>query len=251
MTSRDSTTPSSELLEDAAVFQPVTGSRSALEVADQIVFAIASGVYPEGARLPTVERLADLMRVSKPTIGEAVRLLAEADVLEPRRGATGGTVVLSSDIPLKLLKLSRPRRARTLTELCEARRPVEIALVRLAAQRATDADFQQLEFANEMLVSAKTRRKWARANNLFHYGIGRAARNPHLAFFQQEILEDLAILLDGYDERYAVRERTIREHRDTLEAIRTGDPDVAEAAMDEHLREFEELAPEFDQQLSQ
>lgn len=250
MTPHDTVTPSGKRLAEAMVFQPVTGSRSALEVADQIVFAIASGIYPEGERLPTVERLAELMRVSKPTIGEAVRLLADAKVVEPRRGANGGTVVLTSDIPLKLLKLSRPRRARTLSELCEARRPVEIALVRLAAQRATDADFRQLELANEMLLTAKNRREWARANNLFHYGIGRAARNQHLAFFQREVLEELAILLDGYDERYAARERTIHEHHETLEALRTGDPDVAERAMDEQLREFEELAPKFDRQLS-
>jgi GntR family transcriptional repressor for pyruvate dehydrogenase complex len=137
-----------------------------------------------------------------------------------------------------------------LTELCEARRPVEIALVRLAAQRATDADFLQLELANEALVAATTRREWARANNLFHYGIGRAARNQHLAFFQREVLDELAIILDGYDERYAVRERTIHEHQDTLAALRTGDPDVAERAMDEQLREFEDLAPKFDQQPS-
>jgi GntR family transcriptional repressor for pyruvate dehydrogenase complex len=243
-------TPAGERLADEeAVFRPIAGSRSALEVADQIIYAIASGVYPEGARLPTVGRLADLMGVSKPTIGEAVRLLAEAKVVEPRRGATGGTVVLTSDIPLKLLKLSRPTRARTLTELCEARRPVEIALVRLAARRATDTDFQQLEMANKMLVAAETAREWSRANNLFHYGIGWAARNPHLAFFQREVLEELAILLDGYDERYAKRERTIQEHHDTLAALRTGDPDIAERAMDEQLREFEQLAPQFDRQL--
>jgi GntR family transcriptional regulator, transcriptional repressor for pyruvate dehydrogenase complex len=224
----------------------VRGSRSALEVADQIVFAIASGVYQEGERLPTVDRLADLMSVSKPTIGEAVRVLADEKVIETRRGANGGTVVLTSDIPLKLLKLSRPRRARTLSELCEARRPVEIALVRLAAQRATEDDFRQLEVANEMLVAAGNPGDWAHANNLFHYGIGRAARNPHLAFFQREVLEELAILLDAYDERFMVRERTIQEHHDTLAALRTRDPDVAERAMDEQLREFEALAPKFD-----
>lgn len=249
LTTYDNPIPSGDLAE-GLVFQPVTGSRSALEVADQLVYAIASGIYPEGTRLPTVERLADLMRVSRPTIGEAVRLLADGRVVEPRRGANGGIVVLTSDIPLGLLKLTRPRRARTLTDLCEARRPVEVALVRLAAQRATEDDFRQLEAANELLITAKTRRKWARANNLFHYGIGRAARNPHLAFFQREILEELAILLEGYDARYADRTRTIREHEDTLAALRTGDPSVAERAMDEQLREFEALAPKFDRQLA-
>jgi GntR family transcriptional regulator, transcriptional repressor for pyruvate dehydrogenase complex len=238
-------TPSSP--PSSPLFQPIIGSRAMLEVADQLTMAIMSGRYQQGERLPTVDELAKTMHVSKPTIGEAVRLLAEEGVVEARRGANGGIVVLSSAIPASLLKLTRHRHGRTLGEVVEARRPIEIELARLAAVRATDRDYQELELANKFLVESRGKHdEWAQANNVFHACIGRAARNQPLAHFQYELLQELALLVEGYSEGYADPDRTIREHRDTLAALRTGDPDLAEAAMDEHLRELEELAPAFD-----
>lgn len=230
-----------------AVFRPIVGSRAALEVADQLAFAVMSGVYRPGEFLPTIEELAEVMRVSRPTVGEAVHLLADGGVLEARRGSKGGICVVTTVVPPSLLKLSRQRRGRNLSEVVEARRPVEIALVRLAAVRATGEDFERLEASNELLVAAgDDKTAWAQAHNLFHAVIGHAAQNGLLAYVQHELLEELAILLDGYDDRYSDPDRTIREHRDTLAALRPRDPDLAEAAMDEHLRELEELAPLYD-----
>jgi GntR family transcriptional repressor for pyruvate dehydrogenase complex len=232
----------------AGVFQPILGSRAMLEVADQLTMAIMGGYFREGERLPTVDKLATAMRVSKPTVGEAVRLLAEEGVLEARRGATGGIIVTSSVIPVPLLTLTRRQRGRTLGEVVEARRPIELQLARFAAVRATDEDFEALEAANEYLIASRgDDAQWAQANNLFHIHIGRAARTELLASFQFVILQELALLLDGYSDEYADADRTIREHVSSLEALRTRDPDRAEATMDEHLREFEELAPRFDQ----
>jgi GntR family transcriptional repressor for pyruvate dehydrogenase complex len=229
------------------MFQPIVGSRARFEVVDQLTMAIMSGRFQPGERLPTVDELARLMGVSKPTIGEALRLLADEGVVEVRRGANGGVVVLSSAVPPSLLKLSRHRRGRTLGEVAEARRPIEIALVRLAAVRATEDDYAEMELANEFLSSSRSDPSaWGQANTLFHARIGRAAKNELLAYIQYEILQELVLLVEGWAERYSDPERTIREHRDTLAALRTRDPDKAEAAMDEQLREFEELAPGFD-----
>lgn len=229
------------------VFRPIVSSRAALEVVDQLTYAVQSGSYRPGDWLPTVDQLAAAMGVSRPTIGEALRILADAGVLEARRGAKGGILVKTDTVPTHLLKLSRQRRGRTLGELLEARRPIEIELCRLAARRIDEQGLAELERANEFLrASKRLQKEWAQANNLFHYGIARAAGNEPLAHFQRELLEELALLTEDYAERYSDRDRTIREHEDTLAALRTRDADVAAAAMDEHLRELEELAPRFD-----
>lgn len=229
------------------LFRPIVASRAAQEVVDQLTYAVQSGAYRPGERLPTVDELARAMGVSRPTIGEALRIMADGGVLEARRGAGGGVLVKADTVPTRLLGLARPRHGRTLAELLEGRRPVELALCRLAAQRIDADGLAELERANAFLRAARrTRREWAQANNLFHYGIARAAGNEPLAHFQRELLEELALLTDGYAERYSDRDRTIREHEDTLAALRTRDPDVAAAAMDEHLRELEELAPRFE-----
>jgi GntR family transcriptional repressor for pyruvate dehydrogenase complex len=224
-------------------FHSISGPRAFEEVVDQITFAIRAGYYQVDEWMPTIDELSRIMNVSKPAIGDALRVLADARVLDVRRGARGGVRVASGSIPAGVLRLSRTARGRSLAALVEARRPVEVALARMASVRATTSEMAELEASIVLLEGARgSKPEWEHAQNLFHYIIGRAARSPMLAQFQHEVLEEITILLDGYDERYSDPERTIREHHDTFAAIRSGDPDRAEASMDEHLRELEELA---------
>jgi GntR family transcriptional repressor for pyruvate dehydrogenase complex len=225
-------------------FAPIVGPSVSDEIVEQLTFAIRSGAYRVGDRLPTVPELAQVLGVSRPTVSKAVNDLAAHGVLEVRRGATGGITVASSAIPARALRHAIPVRAASLRELVEARRPVEIALVRLAAERADEADFEDLRYANHLLESTpqEEHEGWGFANNLFHYTIGRSARSSVLAFVQHQLLEEMTIMLEGYDQRYSSRERTIREHHDTLTALETRDPDRAAASMEEHLKELEGVA---------
>jgi DNA-binding FadR family transcriptional regulator len=224
-------------------FHSIAGPRAFEEVVDQITFAIRAGYYPVESWMPTVDELSRFMNVSPPTVGDALKVLADAGVVDVRRGAHGGTRVVSGSIPAGMLRMSRSARGRSLAVLVEARRPVEVELARLAASRATGSELEELEASLSLLEGARgSKPNWEHAQNLFHYIIGRAARSPLLAQFQHEVLEEITILLDGYDERYTNAERTIREHRHTFAAVRSGDPKRAEVSMDEHLRELEELA---------
>lgn len=212
-----------------------------------MTFAILSGYYEVGDRLPIIPELSKAMNVSRPVVGEAIRLLGDAGVLDVRRGNTGGIIVRSADIPLEVTKLSRPYRASSLRTIVEARRPVELAIIRLAATRASEADLDDLERSNVRLVEALGKpRPWTEAHNSFHYLMGRAAGSELLAHFQHELLEEIAMLLDHFDDRFMEPDRTIREHRDTLAALRTRDPERCARIMDQHLEEFEELADSFD-----
>lgn len=230
-------------------FRPIKALKAALEAVDQLTFSIVSGWYEVGDRLPTIPELSKAMNVSPPVIGEAIHILSDAGVLEIRRGNQGGITVKSGDIPLSVTKRIRPRRvATTLMSVVEARRPVEIAIVRLAAVRATEEDFEYLERTNAKLVLSKGDPKpWTQAHNAFHYAVARAAGNTVLVHVQHELLEEMALILHNFDERFMEPDRTIREHHETLAALRTRDPDVAEAAMHQHLIEFEELAERFDE----
>lgn len=222
--------------------------KSAHEVVDQLTFAILSGWYEPGDKLPIIPELSRAMKVSPPVVGEAIRLLGDARVLDVRRGYQGGITVRSAEIPVSITRLLRPRRvSSTLMSVVEARRPVEIAIVRLAAVRASAEDFEDLQRTNERLVLARGKpRPWTQAHNAFHYTMGRAAGNVLLAHMQHELLEEIALMLHNFDERFMEPDRTIREHRDTLAALRTRDPDRAERMMHQHLLEFEELATRFD-----
>jgi GntR family transcriptional repressor for pyruvate dehydrogenase complex len=229
-------------------FRPIMALKAALEVVDQLTFAILAGWYEPGDKLPIIPELSKAMKVSPPVVGEAIHLLSDARVLDIRRGNQGGITVRSAEIPLSITKLLRPRRlSSALMTVVEARRPVEIAIVRLAAERATEEDFEDLQRTNERLVLARGKpRPWTQAHNAFHYTIGRAAGNVLLAHTQHELLEEIALMLHNFEQRFMDPDRTIREHHDTLAALRTRDPDAAERMMNQQLLEFEELATRFD-----
>lgn len=226
-------------------FHPISGARAYEEVIDQITFAIRAGIFRPGDRLPSVEELAHLMGVSKPVIGEAIKALSAGGVLVAQRGASGGVTVASDEIPVTLMRVSSGRRDIALTELVEARHPVEMEIALLAAERATDEDFETMEFAIDRFVEAisdNSRHMRRHADHLFHYAMGRAARSELLARYQHEILEQLAIVLEEYYERDEDPQLVLETHGETLEAIRSRDPEAVRKAMSRHLENLENLA---------
>jgi GntR family transcriptional regulator, transcriptional repressor for pyruvate dehydrogenase complex len=228
----------------AEITRPATSSlrlykidpiRAHEEVVGQIVFAIRSGLLRTGDRLPTIEVLAESTGVSKPVIGEAVRLLREQGVVESKRGVQGGVTVITDDVPVALLPAHGWRRAH-LTELVEARRPIETMLCLLAGERATDEDLAEMRESIESLEVAAERpdASFLRFDHRFHYQIGRAARSEMLAFYQHHILSSIAVVLHEYSLYHEDRELVVSTHREMLSAIEARDPDWIREAADHH-----------------
>lgn len=233
--------------ERLQAFRPINASRAFQEIIDQMTYVIRAGVYPPGSRLPTVDALANRLGVSRPTVGEAMRVLATYGVVRVHRGATGGTEVVSPAIPADLMRLSGRRFDVPLRQLVDARRVVEMELARLASQHATDEQFAELQRAVDMLVPARGHpAEWIHANNLFHYTIAKAADNEPLAYFSHEVMEELAIVLDGFDESYTDFDNTVHIHEATLAALRSRNERRIRNVMTEHLSELEEVAEWFD-----
>ena len=84
------------------------------------------------------------MEVSRPTLREAIRLLAEAGVVEVRPGAAGGTFVVSNSIPATLMARTELR-INEVPAVLQARRLFEPEVARLAARVATELDLATLE----------------------------------------------------------------------------------------------------------
>jgi GntR family transcriptional repressor for pyruvate dehydrogenase complex len=224
------------------VFHPVQGHRTPYEVIDQITFAIRSGVYAPGDRLPSLEQLAARLGVSRSVVIEAVRSLTVAGVISTQRGNRGGLTVMTSNIPVALLGLSANKFDK-LADILEARRAIEIQLALLCSQRATEADFEAMELSVLRLAEVRDagrleRRHW---DHLFHYQMGRAARSEVLAYMQHQILERLAVVLETYfndvEDPMVVEEL----HRETLDCLKSGDTEQITRAIDRHLAPLELL----------
>lgn len=224
------------------VFRPVNGHRTQYEVIDQITFAIRAGYITPGQRLPSLGELAAMLGVSRSVVVEAVGSLSMAGVLSTQRGKGGGVTVVTNNIPIALLGLSASK-SHKLPDILEARRAVELQLALLCSQRATDQGFEDLERSVEKLIESRhadrlERRHW---DHLFHYQIARAARSEVLAYMQHQILEQLTVVLHTYFSEDEEPEAVEILHRDTLDCLKTRDPQLIEAAIDRHLKPLEQL----------
>lgn len=222
------------------IFRPVVDSRAHEHVIDQVTFGIRSGVHKVGEKLPPIGELARQFGVSKPTIGEAVRILSLHGVVSSKRGVTGGVTVISDDIPTALLGLGPERRQTDMRELLEARRAVEMEIALLASRRADGADVEGMQASIDRLEEhVGDRRLQLHYDHLFHYAMGRAARSDQLAYYQHQILKQLVLLWPEYFYEQEDPELVIDLHRRTLKALVRGREAAVDRIMDEHLAVIE------------
>jgi GntR family transcriptional regulator, transcriptional repressor for pyruvate dehydrogenase complex len=224
-------------------FQPIADPRVHERVVDQITFAIRSGAYRVGERLPSVEQMARDMGVSKPTVSEAIRVVSGHGVVESRRGVHGGVKVVDDDIPITLLSLTDGHTEPSLRELLEARRPVEMQIARLAAERAEPSDSEAMEDSIDKLIDHVGSDGESRLHfdHFFHYAMGRAARSRLLAYYQHKILQGITVLLHDISITQENPEALVDLHRRTLDAIKGGDLHEVDQVMDEHLGHLERV----------
>jgi DNA-binding FadR family transcriptional regulator len=84
------------------MFRPVTTQNAFELVMDQVRTAVDLALLVPGDRLPPERELAALLDVSRPTLREALRVLAMSGYVSVRRGAAGGAYVLErprADLP--------------------------------------------------------------------------------------------------------------------------------------------------------
>ena len=227
-------------------FHPITNPRAHEEVVEQITFAILSGAFGAGERLPNVEALAKTMGVSKPVIGEALKVLTKAKVVKAQRGVHGGLTVDNVDVPDSIMALTAPLRHFEVGEILEARRPIELQLALLAGERATQDDFTAMQVCIDRLREHQHSdlANRIRFDHLFHYTIGRTARSSALALYQHQILENLYARMRSYFTDIEDVDSVIRLHEMTLAAIRTRNPATITEAIDIHLRPLETVIAE-------
>lgn len=207
------------------------------QIIDQLISMIADGKFKPGDRLPPEPALMAQFGVGRSSLREAIGALSLIGMLTVRPGY--GTHVSASLGE----SVSKPLRwgmfmgwREKLHEFIEARISIEEALVAMAAERATEADIEEIKRCHELLKSSKvTKRKAIQADLVFHTAIASASHNSVLARFLEELrqpvknwMEQKASLFGGYD-------RVFEQHDAVLSAIQARDPVKARKAMKEHL----------------
>jgi DNA-binding FadR family transcriptional regulator len=215
---------------------------SSEQIAREIRRYIArQGLQPDD-RLGTESELAREFGVSRPTLREALRLLASSHLVRATRGPGGGVFVAStqnegmgrslSDSIATMLEAESV----SLVELVEARILLEVPLAGLAALNATDETVMELEeaiAASEGIHAASDEFRLADAR--FHRAIARTAGNELLRAFTSWTLDVLQPLLVARVGETIDGSLILRQHRAVLRAVRQRRPVAAQRAMRRHL----------------
>ena len=231
---------------------PSDGRRTATRFArtrdasEQIALAIRSYVAENalqpGDRIGTEHELADEFGVSRPTLREALRLLAASHLIRVSQGRRGGIFVattpnegMSRNVSEAIASMLATKSV-ALDELLQARIFLEVPLAGLAARNADGTTAEKLEAAiADAREHSPESDEFRLADARFHEVLAEAAGNDLLVAFtrwtlevlQPSLIERIGSQIDGAS--------LIGQHRDILRAVRRGRPVAAEKAMRAHL----------------
>lgn len=221
-------------------FQPIKPKKVSSQIAEQIRSSILAGEFSPGEKLPPERELAELFGVSRPSVREALNLLASSGLVETYQG--GGTVVkslveISAGNPLS--ELIKGEQARAL-DVIEVRKSMEAWTAFYAAQRALPEDLRKLE--QIVLEMERNLADMIPSQDLdanFHVLIAQATHNVVWLHLMQSIFDAMKEFQRGvWRAVYITREdhRTLfQHHRAVFEAIRDRDAERARNEMLGHL----------------
>lgn len=204
---------------------------SRTNLADTAIEAIRSEIlgkrWAVGEKLPNEAELSSVLSVSRGTIREAVRALVSQGLLETRQGS--GTYVLSTTDASTPLTMAR--RA-SLRDQFQARCALDVEAARLAAARQTPEIIAELRnlLAARGNYAGGDKSSFIARDLAFHKAVIAASGNRAMIeiydFFSSTIAETIEATLGE-----EVPEPDMQAHAAIVDAIASGDPQQADAAV--------------------
>jgi len=216
------------------------------EAIEKIKAMIVNGTLRAGDRLPKEADLAADLGLSRSSLREAVRALSLMNILDVRQG--DGTYVTSLEPTLLLEALSFIvdfHRDATVLELLAVRRILEPAATAMAADRATDAELEELGKLLDSLGPDPSADELV-ANDLeFHRRIVACSGNSVLSSLVETMSAPTtrARVWRGLTQAGAW-ERTLAEHRAILHAMVLRDAEAARSWSTVHIASVEQWLAE-------
>lgn len=221
-----------------AVFRPLRRGNALEDTVARLVQTVRLGVVAPGDSLPPERELAAAYGVSRDTVREAIRELADAGYLEPRRGRYGGTFVAD---PLPVPADTGRTDPAELDDVLGLRFVLESGSARAAAARTLDADTRAQLWARHEAALPAGPEEYRRLDTLLHLEIAEAAGIPTLVALVAENRARVNSWLDTFPLLPRNIEHSGEQHDRIVTAILMGQPDAAEDAMRDHLAGSETL----------
>ncbi len=225
----------------AQLFRTAKQNRIFQDVVEQIQNAIIDGRIKVGEKLPAERELKEMLRTSRSTLREALRVLEQKGLIKMKLGMGGGAIVkaVSSDKISESLDLLIRSQKVSLNHIAEFRERVEGSVAAIAAQRATKDHIKKLKQLLEAARACDQSEAFLFADKAFHLYLAEITGNPlYIAILK--IIHDNIIRY--YDMFLTMEERERRENLADLEqivsAIETGDAGKASDLVHAHVSRF-------------
>lgn len=219
-----------------SLFRPVRDGNVFEATVERIAQAIKLGVVPLGARLAPERELAETLQVSRMTLREAIRALADAGFVVVRRGRGGGTFVTFQPAQGAATPSPRgPRGVPRVSRLLDFRRVVEPGTAALAADRQlTEADRSYLLGCAAECEAAALDGSHRIVDSRLHLAIAGVTGCSPLVTAIADIQSQLGDLLGEIPVLRRNIEHSHAQHRAVVNAILAGDPVGARTVMEQH-----------------
>lgn len=217
---------------------PPARTTLAHDVAQQLLELIANGTYKVGDRLPTEKELVARLKVSRPTVREAMQRLALAGVV--RTATRRGTIIapVAADTVALHTALSTLVGRESLLDLSEVRAVLEPEMAAMAAERALPEQIDRLEALlaeQDAFVRAGDVKEFIDSDVVFHMVIAEMSANRVLLRMLrtvQGLLHESRRLTTQAPGALGVG---LADHSAICASIRLHDADTARRLMREHL----------------
>lgn len=228
-------------------FQPVHVRRAFEEICGRIREQLARGVLKPGDKLPRERDLAEQLGVSRNVLREALRSLEMAGLLRLQTGVKGGAFIQDgdmsrmNDVMRDMLSLG----AISVRELSEGRIQILDLVVRLACERARQADFLALE-ANIERSDLATREgrllDRVECSREFYKLLAAATGNKVVAMIMDSVTEiHMHFVYAKVASSGASMPQLVAKRRQFLAALRTRDVSAAARLMRLHLESVQRM----------
>ncbi|WP_319759322.1 FadR/GntR family transcriptional regulator [Maridesulfovibrio sp.] len=209
-------------------------------VARQIAKLIESGELKKGDKLPAERTLAEQFKVSRSSIREAIKSLAQQNLVESRRG--DGTYILTdmdADI-FDAFATAFSDQKKRISDIFQFRKVIEPEIAALAAAAMTEETLNRMKvIVCDQQMKAGNGRNTSELDANLHLEIAKATGNSIFP----EMLQALDLIMkESRSDILQPPERqqaSIVDHFKILEAFEKRDTDMARKTMRQHIEKVE------------
>jgi GntR family transcriptional regulator, transcriptional repressor for pyruvate dehydrogenase complex len=220
-----------------AVFEPVQAPTTFEETVERLGTAIRLGLLPPGTRLPPERELAEQLGISRSTLRQALTTLVQSGHLIALRGRSGGTFVAEAPP----LAESSGRLREDWREILDYRVAIECGAALLAAERADERVFAQMERLIEEMDDVEDFGVYRRADVRFHIALAEATGASRLVAAMTEVQGQMTELIAVIPHPETVLGHANAEHARLVRCLRKPDGVGAVRVLRAHLAGTEHI----------